>query len=173
VKEGITIRDLRPDDDIPAITALLHESYAPLAASGLRFLASHQDDGTTRRRLQSGDPLVATFAGRIAGTITLYAPAPDSPASWYRRPGVFRIGQLAVRPDMQRQGIGLCLVQAAQCRARERGATDLALDTAEGAQHLRSWYERLGFRFVEFVSWHDTNYRSVIMSKCLTTQPAG
>lgn len=57
------------------------------------------------------------------------------------------------------------MIEFIEQQARTRGATALALDTA----HLRQWYERLGFRFIEFVSWHDTDYRSVILSKPLTT----
>ncbi|MBW1796697.1 MAG: GNAT family N-acetyltransferase, partial [Deltaproteobacteria bacterium] len=45
------------------------------------------------------------------------------------------------------------------------GASELALDTAEQATHLINWYERLGYRFIEYVDWDVTNYRSVIMSK--------
>ena len=52
-------------------------------------------------------------------------------------------------------------------RALQQGATELALDTAEGATHLIRWYERLGFRFIQHVSWDETNYRSVVMSKRL------
>lgn len=50
------------------------------------------------------------------------------------------------------------------------GADELALDTAEGATHLTRWYERLGFRFFQHVSWDETNYLSVVMSKRLPTR---
>jgi hypothetical protein len=52
-------------------------------------------------------------------------------------------------------------------RARELGAREIALDTAEPATHLVSWYTRLGFRFVEHWQWSYTNYRSVVLSRAL------
>lgn len=164
---AILIRDLRATDSIPEITALLHSAYASLARMGFRYSATHQDDATTLRRLQRGFPLVAEFDGAIVATVTLNLPPTRSHCSWYLQPGVYSFGQFAVRPDLQRRGIGFRLVQHIEERARKCGARELALDTAEGAAHLRQWYERLGFRFVDHVSWPDTNYRSVVLSKQL------
>jgi len=53
------------------------------------------------------------------------------------------------------------------------GATELALDTSEGADHLIAWYERKGFRFVEYAQWKGKSYRSVIMSKMLQQSSSG
>lgn len=165
---AFVIRELHPDDSIPAITALLHEAYAPLSAMGLRFMATHQDDSVTADRLHRGLAYVATLDGVIVGTITLYAPGGQTYAcEWYGRPAVFRFGQFAVRPDLQRQGLGLRLMQTIEQRAFAGGGTELALDTAEDATHLRRWYEAIGYRFIQFMSWEDTNYRSVILSKHL------
>jgi GNAT superfamily N-acetyltransferase len=167
VNQPLLIRDLGPDDAIEPITVLLHAAYRALANLGFRYFASHQDDATTRRRLCSGFPLIAELDGVIVATVTLYATAVQSDCAWYVRPGVFRFGQFAVRPDLQREGLGSRLLRIIEQRAGEKGATELALDTAEGATHLRCWYERLGFRFVEYVSWPETNYRSVVLSKQL------
>jgi len=168
----ITFRDLRPDDSIIAITALLHAAYRPLAEQGLRFLASHQSEDVTRERLGSGFPLVGLLAGEIVATLTRYGPTPDSPCEWFRRPAVNSLGQFAVRPDLQGQGIGRRLFDLATERARESGCRLLVLDTAEGATHLRGWYVRLGFRVVDIVQWDVTNYRSVVMIKqLLSSEP--
>ncbi|MEQ1852103.1 MAG: bifunctional GNAT family N-acetyltransferase/class I SAM-dependent methyltransferase, partial [Chthoniobacteraceae bacterium] len=63
--------------------------------------------------------------------------------------------------------LGQRLMHVIEQRALQHGAAELALDTAEGATHLVRWYERLGFRFIQHVSWDETNYRSVVMSKRL------
>ena len=52
-------------------------------------------------------------------------------------------------------------------KAKALGADELALDTAEGASHLIGYYEKRGYRFMEYVNWDVTNYRSVIMSKTI------
>jgi predicted N-acetyltransferase YhbS len=102
----LIIRDWQPADDIAAITQLLHAAYAGLAESGLRFLASHQDEAMTHRRLESGRAFIAAIDNRIVSTITLYGPDPNSRCEVYRRPGTFHLGQLAVHPDAQGLWIG-------------------------------------------------------------------
>jgi GNAT superfamily N-acetyltransferase len=163
----LSIRSFGEGDSIPALTALLHTAYRALATKGFRYTASHQNDARTLSRLQSGDALVAELEGKIVGTATLYGPSPTHTCEWYRLSSVYRFGQFAVLPELQRQGIGRQLYENLEALARRHGAEELALDTAEGADHLRQWYERLGFRFIQFMSWEETNYRSVILSKSL------
>src|SRR5690606_35959777 len=129
--------------------------------------ASYQDSSITSRRLRNGFPFVAVQGSELIGTITLYDPSANSPCYWYQQEGVFHFGQFAVLPSLQDRGIGRLLLEGIEEAARERNARELALDTAEGAVHLRKWYERCGFRFVQYVSWGDTNYRSVVLSKRL------
>ncbi|MEQ1854055.1 MAG: GNAT family N-acetyltransferase, partial [Chthoniobacteraceae bacterium] len=133
---AVVIRELRPDDSIADITELLHTAYAPLAAMGFKYLATHQDEATTRRRLQSGISIVAVLDGDIVGTVTLRAPQAESPCAWFSQPGVWSFGQFAVRPDLQRNGMGQRLMHVIEQRALQHGAAELALDTAEGATHL-------------------------------------
>lgn len=163
----ILIRPFHEDDAIPPITKLLHDAYAPLAAMGLHFTATHQDDEVTRSRLLRGLPWVAELDEEIVATVTLYPMPGNSTCIWYDTPGVFSFGQFAVRPDLQCQGLGTRLIRLMESEAASRGAAELALDTAEGAHHLIRWYEKLGFRFVGFADWSSTNYRSVILSKRL------
>jgi GNAT superfamily N-acetyltransferase len=167
MKGKLVIRSYREEDAISPITAMLHAAYAPLAEMGLRYTATHQSDEVTLRRLLRGFPFVGELDGEIVATVTLYATDPESACAWYRRPGVFSFGQFGVRPDLQGQGIGGRLMQLMEDEARCRGAEELALDTAEEAHHLREWYGRCGFREVERVSWGNTNYCSVILSKTL------
>ena len=162
------IRPWQATDDVTALTDLLHRAYGQLAQAGFRYLATHQDEATTRQRLAAGHPLVAVLDGEVVGTVTLYPPQPDSPCELYRQSGVFSFGQFGVRPDLQRGGIGRRMVERLEAAARELGAARLALDTAEGATHLVEWYQRLGFHFVQYVQWDVTNYRSVVMSKPLS-----
>jgi GNAT superfamily N-acetyltransferase len=171
MSDDFRIREFANGDSVAAITALLHASYGFLAASGFRYLASHQDEATTLRRLQRGVPFVAESCGDIIGTVTLYRPSPTSLCEWYRQPAVYSFGQFAVHPEFQRRGIGTKIYEHVETCARSLGAGELALDTAEGALHLRRWYTRLGFRFIQFITWDVTNYRSVILSKSLSTTP--
>ena len=58
------IRELAPLDDVELLTEMLHRAYAPLAALGLRYSATHQSPEVTRRRLDKGYSLVAEVEGR-------------------------------------------------------------------------------------------------------------
>ncbi|MBL8848563.1 MAG: GNAT family N-acetyltransferase [Planctomycetaceae bacterium] len=165
MRSTIVIREYVPGEPVAPITALLHAAYAEHTRVGLWYMATHQDDATTRDRLESGVAFIAECGGRPVGTISLRRDAANPHAEWYRRPGVFVLGQMGVLPAFQGRGIGLRLYRAAAERARSLGATHLALDTAEGATHLIDFYIRYGFEIVEHVSWRETNYRSVVMVK--------
>lgn len=168
----IAIREHRATDSVAEITTLLHDAYAELARMGFRYLATHQSEEVTARRLSRGAPLIAEMDGHIVGTVTLYPSRPDHQVEWYRRPDVCYFAQFGVSPDLQRQGIGVRLLRAVEDQARVRGAVELACDTAEGAEHLRAWYGREGFRQVGSMDWPETNYVSVVLSKTLVP-PAG
>ena len=146
---------------------MLHEAYAPLAQQGLRFLATHQDSETTRRRMSRGETIVAVGVGEIVGTITLKDADKTAGSLFYNRPEVAGFGQFAVRPSHQGAGVGSRLLDLVERRAREKGLAMLALDTSEHATHLIALYESKGYAFVEHVWWPDVNYRSMILAKPL------
>ena len=134
---------------------------------GWRYMATHQDVDVTRRRIEKGTCFVTEHDGRIIATITYYPPLASRGSPWLEHPGVAHVGQLAVEPEFQKGGIATKLIQHCEDVARDDDADELALDTADSAKHLIEWYERLGYRFVEYADWDVTNYRSVIMSKRL------
>lgn len=161
------IRPLRPDDSMADLTALLHRAYGALAGRGMHFLASHQDEATTRRRIGAGQCWVAVAEDKIVGTIVLRDAARTRGSPWYERPEVASFGQFAVEPMWQNRGIGSRLVEQVEQRAAEMKVVELALDTAETADDLIRFYTRRGYRFIEYVKWDVVNYRSVLMSKRL------
>ena len=162
------IRRWDPTDGVSPVTALLHRAYADLAAMGLRYVASHQDDEVTRQRLLKDVSWVAEEEGAVVGTIALCPwTALCEPAEAYRRPGLWLFHQFGVDPAWQRRGIGLALLAAAEDHARAAGARELGCDTAVGAVHLVKLYRRLGFEIVGEADFPCTNYRSYIFAKPL------
>lgn len=161
----VVVREYVPGETIAPITALLHAAYAVLGRAGMRYLATHQGDDVTRRRLDSSSvAFIAEADGRPVGTISLRSPERNSIVEWYRRPDVFVLAQLGVHPEFQRRGIGSLLYCTAIAAARRREAAHVALDTAEDATRLIGGYRRYGFEIVERFSWPGVNYRSVAMS---------
>ena len=149
------------------ITDLLHRAYARLADMGLRFLATYQDSATTAYRLSLGESYLALIEGKIVATISLKAPGTTRGCEFYDRTDISVFNQFAVDPALQGSGLGSHILDFVECRARELGAQQIALDTAEGAAHLIEFYRKRGYRQVGTADWEATNYVSVIMSKSL------
>lgn len=164
---ALVVRLIGPDDDWSMLTELLHRAYAALAARGLRFYASHQDESATRERAGEGECFVAVQDGKIVGTVTALPGGRESKSSWYQRPDTASMGQLAVDPPYQGRGIGRALMERAERRAVERGAQWIAIDTSERAVELIATYRRRGYEIVESVKWDVTNYQSVVLAKRL------
>lgn len=163
----LVIRPLRDSDSIEELTELLHRGYRQLADMGLRYLATHQDAATTRKRISAGECFVATYENQIIGTITFCMPGIIGGSPWLKRADVGEFGQFAVDPPFQGNGVGTTMVEFIESLARQRGIRELALDTSEQAEHLIRWYTKMEYRFIEYVQWDVTNYRSVILSKTL------
>lgn len=64
--------------------------------------------------------------------------------AWFSGPEC-ELGDLAVRPDRRRGGIGLALVRAILDEARARGAHEVFLEVRESNEGARKLYERVGF----------------------------
>lgn len=79
-------------------------------------------------------------------------------------PATFRAGTQSIVVD-QRLGYGARLLAFAEARARELGAREVAVDTAEGAKGLIDDYPDRGHRHVETAPFGHTNHRSVVLSK--------
>ena len=137
---------------------------------GFNYTGTYQDDQTTRERAAGGECYVMVEGARIIATVMLYAPGPVPGAdqdSWYQRPGVARCGQFAVEPELQGVGRGSRLMDVVEQRARAIGASELALDTAEGASHLIRYYTNREYRFIEYIQHQGKTYRSALLSKTL------
>jgi GNAT superfamily N-acetyltransferase len=167
----ITVRRLLPSDSLEELTALLHRAYRAQVQLGLRPLAGRQDVATTKKRCGSGECYIAALeengASRLVGTILFHEVEDAKGPPWFQNKHVDSFSQFGVDPEIQGRGIGQRLLETVERRAAECGATELALSMAEPDVKLREFYERRGYRFVEYWQWPYTNYRSVILSKAL------
>ena len=76
------------------------------------------------------------------------------------------------RPIRTKQSIpNRPLMSWAETWAREHGYREIAVDTAEPAQHLVAFYSRRGYRFIAYAQWPGKRYRSVILSKEVAVAP--
>jgi len=174
LQSQIVIRPFQPQtDSIEELTRLLNQSYQTLVDMGFQFVASYQDAARTRKRVRNGHCLVGLLEGELIATIMYYPPALAKGTPWYEQSHVAKFGQFAVNPLHRKRGFGDLLIRRVEEMAVLDGAAELALDTAEGAHHLIRYYSVRGYRFVDYVQWNETNYRSVLMSKRLSDPSAG
>jgi GNAT superfamily N-acetyltransferase len=165
---AIIYRPWQPDDSPEEVTALLHRAFAGLEHMGLHCASGHQPPAETLARLQHGRSFVAVDAGRIVGTISVYASEQDSSSHVYRDGKVASIHQFAVDPDYQGLGVGDALLRIAECTARTEGFTALALDTPKRAGKLRAFYLNMGFSVAESVQFRGRRYISLVLEKPLS-----
>lgn len=168
LNNGLEVRTfIKSQDDIEQLTYVLNKAYKQLDDMGLKYLASHQKSDITYERIKDAFCLIGLKDNSIVATISYYSPGKKGGCPWYEKEGVGVIGQFGVLPAFQSDGIGSSLMEVMEKKATNEGAEELALDTAEGATHLRNYYTKRGYRFIDYANWDVTNYRSVIMSKRL------
>jgi GNAT superfamily N-acetyltransferase len=163
---NITIRPFSEKDSISELTSLLHRAYKRLADMRLFFAATNISEDEMQGFIDRGECFVADMGGKIIGTILLY-PREDNTPELYKRDDVIVFGKFAVESEYQCKGIGGMLMDYIEKYVKEKGIKELALDTAEQAQHLIDYYSKRGYQPAGYHKWSMTNYRSIIMSKKL------
>lgn len=163
------VRLFSKSDSIGDLTTLLHRAYARLGKLGLNYTAVDQTAEVTAKRIHGGTCYIATLGNKLVGTIVVQPTYAKNECEYFIRPGVAAAHQFAVDPQYQGLGIGRMLLAKAESWAIENGFRELAMDTAEQATHLIELYSRLGYCQVGWVQWPGKVYRSVVLSKHLTT----
>ena len=171
---SLSCREVSAADDLAALTQLIRSAYAPHAASGLRYWATHQSTEDTAKRLASGHGFVGALNGRVVATVTLRRTEPDSQVELLREPHTWSFGQFAVAPEHKGKGFGKRIHDFALSYAAAHGCSKMALHTAQPAAALIAMYQSWGYELVGTCDWRPhTNYLSVLMSKQLAaTQSA-
>lgn len=110
-----------------------------LLAVEARFPSDRLSARQFRRHLQSRSAWlgVADVAGRVAGYALVF---------FRRGAGRARLYSIAVDPTVRGQGLGTCLLVAAEAAARARGATGLALEVRTDNVVAIQLYERAGYQ---------------------------
>lgn len=146
--------DLRPatPEDVSAIEAVVRAAYAHYVPRIGREPGPMLDDyaGLVRQ----GQVNVATRGGTVEGVLVLT----------FERDALL-LGNMAVAPAAQGQGLGRRLMTFAEEVAREAGLPVVRLFTNEAMTENLAIYARLGFR--ETHRAEDKGFRRVYMSKAL------
>lgn len=134
---------LADERDLAVVGALVVDTYVAqgYVASDSPYLAQLRDVET---RWREADVLVARAAGHgIVATVTFCLAG----SKWANiaRPGEAEFRMLAVRPDLQGQGLGPLLVHECLDRAAAAGAVTTVISTEPEMVVAQRMYERMGF----------------------------
>lgn len=89
--------------------------------------------------------LVAELAGRIVGTVALFAPGAESSQAWL--PNAADLRHLATHPSVHGQGHSAALLDAAERLARESWEVDaVCLHVRRGNQGVARLYQARGYQ---------------------------
>lgn len=149
--------------DVPQLRKLLNSSYKRLLDMGLNYNATFQDDELTERGLMdpNGMVLVVERDSELIATMKLSNfNQVDSRKCLY-------VGRFAVRPDLQKSGLGTLLLQLAEKIAIRNGYVCMQLDTAQPATHLISYYQSQGFNIISSIYYEGKTYVSWVLEKRL------
>jgi putative acetyltransferase len=133
---------------------LLEVNSQDYAEDAISALVAYFSPATLLENSRSQTIFVATQDGEVVGTASLdnFGSA-ESPS--YYAVAVF------VLPELQRQGIGLRLMEAVELKARELGAEKITLRASITA---KGFYQKLGYRFRDGCEKLD-EHRTYVMEK--------
>ena len=134
------LRRIRPEE---------HDAAGDVCVAAYRpFLTGAEDDYAQRlhdvaTRAAQAEVWVAVVGGRVVGNVT-YCP-PGSPWREIGRDDEGEFRMLAVDPAAQGAGAGTALARMCEERAREHGATGMALSSLATMTAAHRVYARLGY----------------------------
>jgi len=169
--KGVRLLDTTSPDSIRQLTDLLNVVYKDRAGKGADYLPAEQNEETTRRRTEGREVWVAQFGGLLAGTFTLSSPGTSRESQWFRQATVSEVSQLAVHPNFRMLGIFPILMDAAEQRAYELGAVEIAGIAVSRQKKLINAYLLRGHRIVDCKWQKNASFGIVIFSK--TLRPPG
>lgn len=145
-------------DDAGAIADVRTAAAAHLTAThGGGHWSTHATEAAVRDALHSGIIFVARSAATVVGTLRLQSCCPQAidimRFTPVRQP--LYLVDVAVHPDMQRQGIGRRLLVEAADAARAWPGNSIRLDTYDDPAGAGGFYRACHFREVARVTYHD------------------
>lgn len=137
---------------VPELVSLINRAYARGETGLWRDDPGRTGEAEIAEAVRAGHMLVALVDARIAGC--LRTRALDASTS--------EVGLIGVDPGAWGGGTGRALVDAAEDRARSRGAATMRLEllvprtgTHPDKERLREWYMRRGYSVVDRVPFED------------------
>jgi ribosomal protein S18 acetylase RimI-like enzyme len=131
--------------DYPAIIDLANLAYRGTGPS-----ASWNIENFIEGQRLNDSLLREDLAAKPEAHLLTYREDPDGPLLGTvlldpKKDGVWYLGLLTVRPDLQKRKLGRALLAAAENFAKERGARRIQMTVVNVRDILIAWYERRGY----------------------------
>jgi ribosomal protein S18 acetylase RimI-like enzyme len=135
------------DDDLPEVAALVNAAYRGDGATEgwtteAAYIAGQRTDVGALRRDLSAQPAALLLVWREAAAGPIVACVWLEPAG----EGIWYLGMLTVRPDLQDRRLGRTLLRTAEAHAASLGAVRVQMTVVNVRDTLIAWYERRGYR---------------------------
>jgi ribosomal protein S18 acetylase RimI-like enzyme len=135
--------------DYPAIIDLVN-----LAFRGTGPSASWNIENFIEGQRLNESLLREDLAAKPEAHLLTYRDDPDGPLLGTvlldpKKDGVWYLGLLTVRPDLQKRKLGRALLAAAENFAKERGARRIQMTVVNVRDILIAWYERRGYTLAD------------------------
>ena len=134
----ITLR-AATEDDIPTIVALIHAAFKEYDGAIDPPSGAHKESAEKIREKMTTERAVLALLGDQALACVFYRDEGDH----------MYFGRLAVLPEYRNHGISAVLIAYVEERARALGLPRVQLGVRVALPHLRTRYERLGYRVIE------------------------
>lgn len=134
------------DSELEAVAALVNSAYrGDSSRVGWTTEADYLDGQRT-----DADTLMADLADNPEAALLLFKDAPDGPplgTVWLEpaEPGVWYLGMLTIKPDLQDRQLGRALLAGGEAHAAARGAKRMRMTVVSIRDTLIAWYERRGY----------------------------
>lgn len=134
------------DSELEAVAALVNSAYrGDSSRVGWTTEADYLDGQRT-----DADTLRRDLAAQPQAALLLFKDDPDGPALgtvWLEpaEPGVWYLGMLTIKPDLQDRQLGRTLLAGGEAHAAARGAKRMRMTVVSIRDTLIAWYERRGY----------------------------
>ena len=134
------------DTDLSAVAALVNSAYrGDSSRAGWTTEADYLDGQRTDAATLRQD-----LAAQPDAVLLMFKDAPDGPllgTVWLEpaEPGVWYLGMLTIKPDLQDRQLGRALLEAGEAYAGAKGAKRIRMTVVSVRDTLIAWYERRGY----------------------------
>ena len=150
------------------ITEVIHDAYLEREKQNLHFAAYKSTPEDNAQKILDGKCFVALDGKKVVGLVFLRCPSwpyltkNDGKGKWYCDEKYGMVINLAVKEEYKGNGIGRKLLERLIEECKKQKLDSKMIDTSSKLKVLNKFYSGFGFKKVDYISWHTTNYYTIV-----------